>query len=223
MSTTAHFSVLGLSPESLNAVMQRVNTLELLLDKNDNELRLMLNHNVNIREEEVRRLLLAMFNLKRCREAITIGKSEPNELFWDSWDRHHHIHPTAGASPRAHRTARYQNRTTNTAYAVDTSVNHVDISIKDSDTIDRQNHLISPEDTSVSTLTPSPSPPNSPSITLSTKSNKKGFPTTPPAKKKHQTMPLASEGKSTFSIPFDSRLSRSCCDRFHFFGLCTSS
>lgn len=96
----------GLSPESLSVVMQRVNTLELLLDKNDVELRVMLNHNVNIREEEVRRLLRAMFNLKRCREAITGGSTEPNELFWDSWDRHHH---TAGASPRAHRsTTRFQ-------------------------------------------------------------------------------------------------------------------
>lgn len=160
----------------------------------------MLNHNVNIREEEVRRLLRAMFNLKRCREAITGGSTEPNELFWDSWDRHHHTHHTAGASPRAHRsTTRFQQQnraavisneaTTASAanqLATNQSVARGDVphnannrlpsGYPDNNKVqsphesahlpnaDRQNHLISPEDTSVSTLTPSPSPPNSPSV-----------------------------------------------------------
>lgn len=184
----------GLSQESLNAVLHCVNTLEILLDKNDCELRSMLNHNVNIREEEIRRFLRAIFNLKRCREAITIGKHEPNELFWDSWDRH----TSASASPRSYRsTSRYQqhlksNRLLNTVSGIENSIQTIDITIKDGnqthDTVDRQNYLISPEDTSVSTLTSSPSPPNSPSTMQNTKNNKRGFNSTPPARKKHQTI-----------------------------------
>lgn len=181
--------------------MQRVATLELLLDKNDVELRCLLNNNTNIREEEVRRLLRAMFNLKRCREAVTVGHSEPHELFWDSWDRHHHIHHTAGASPRAHRSASrvQQHNRAAIAAAVDATLRDagatvVDVSIKDATdsgvvaAFERQNQLVSPEDTSVSTITPSPSPPNSPSVSQSSRTAKKGFPTTPPAKKKHQTL-----------------------------------
>lgn len=176
-------------------VMQRVNTLEILLDKNDGELRGMLNNNVNIREEEIRRLLRAMFNLKRCREAITVGTNEPNELFWDSWDRHHHIHnQTVSASPRTHRSRYQQYHRTSTNSAVSPPENTfqtVDITIKDGsvasglEVSDKQNYLISPEDTSASTLTPSPSPPNSPSVSLNTKNNKRGFNNTPPARKKH--------------------------------------
>ncbi|XP_062714739.1 kinase suppressor of Ras 2 [Aedes albopictus] len=45
----------------------------------------------------------------------------------------------------------------------------------------------SPEEASISTLTPSPSPPTSPSNAALSKQVKKSFPTTPPPKKKHQT------------------------------------
>lgn len=175
--------------------MQRVNTLEILLDKNDCELRGMLNLNGNIREEEVRRFLRAIFNLKRCREAITVGTNEPNELFWDSWDRQSTVlHVSSSASPRTSRiTSRYQqhqqyNRIVNST--AENNVHTVDITIRDKsqtlDTSDRQNHLVSPEDTSASTLTPSPSPPNSPSYALTGKGGKRN--STPPARKKHQTM-----------------------------------
>lgn len=177
--------------------MQRVNTLEILLDKNDGELRGMLNHNVNIREEEVRRFLRAIFNLKRCREAITVGSTnEPIELFWDSWDRQSTQHVSASASPRTHRlTSRYQqhqqyNRMANSAVA-ETNVQTVDITIRDkSQTLDtvveRHQYLISPED-SASTITPSPSPPNSPSYALTVKGAGKRN-STPPARKRHQAV-----------------------------------
>lgn len=182
--------------------MQRVNTLEILLDKNDGELRGMLNLNVNIREEEVRRFLRAIFNLKRCREAITIGTIEPNELFWDSWDRHNVQHVSSSASPRAHRsTSRYQqhqqyNRLVNHHHQHHPGENHIvqtiDITIKDRtqsslEAVEKQNYLISPEDTSASTLTPSPSPPNSPS-TVNLKNKRVVKNSTPPARKKHQTV-----------------------------------
>ncbi|XP_031637320.1 kinase suppressor of Ras 2-like [Contarinia nasturtii] len=181
--------VVGLSQESLDVVLQRVNTLEILLDKNDCELRGMLNYNLNIREEEVRRFLRAIFNLKRCREAITVGTNEPIELFWDSWDRHQ---STASASPRSSRlTSRYQqhqqyNRMVNSI--AENHVQTVDITIRDKDTtVERQNHLISPEDTSASTLTPSPSPPNSPSYALiAAKIIKRNG--TPPTRKRNQAI-----------------------------------
>lgn len=166
--------------------MQRVNTLELLLDKHDIDLRAILNNNANIREEEVRRLLRATYNLKRCRAAISAGDKEPNELFWDSWDRHHHIHHRTGASPRTHRSAaRYQQHLrVNMVSAVHDNANN-EIQLPDDLTM-TERQLISPEEGSVSTLTPSPSPPNSPSVANNLK--KKSFPSTPPAKKKHQTL-----------------------------------
>lgn len=187
----------GLSQESLNAVLKRVKTLEILLDKNDRELRGMLNHNANIREEEVRRFLRAILNLKRCREAITVGTIEPNELFWDSWDRQSTQHCSASASPRTSRlTSRYQQHQQYNRVVFSTAENNnmrtVDITIRDKnhtlDTVEKNNHyLIPPEETSVSTLTPSPSPPNSPSYALSVaKSGKRN--STPPARKRHQAV-----------------------------------
>lgn len=183
----------GLSQESLNVVLQRVNTLEILLDKNDGELRGMLNHNVNIREEEVRRFLRAIFNLKRCREAITVGTNEPIELFWDSWDiRQNTQHVSASASPRTHRlTSRYQqhqqyHRMVNST--AENNVQTVDITIRDKsqalDTVVERNHyLISPEENSATT--PTPSPPNSPSL-LNKLHGKRN--STPPARKRHQAV-----------------------------------
>lgn len=166
--------------------------MEILLDATDCELRGMLNQNV--RDEEVRRFLCAIFNLKRCRDAITVGTAEPNELFWDSWDRHHNVQCTAAASPRAHRSAaRFQThhvRSIFTADGLDASIQTIDISIGDGsqsqDVVDRHNFLISPEDTSASTLTPSP--PISPSAAQCLSSSKRGFNSTPPARKRHQTV-----------------------------------
>lgn len=144
-----------------------------------------------------------MFNLKRCREAIHDGAKEPNDLFWDSWDRHHHTHHRSGASPRTHRSAvaRYhqqqqqlqqqQNQLHNRLNPIDSIVNSpIEISPPDSisQSSERHSSAISPEDGSVSMLTPSPSPPNSPLTQNNKQKTGKGFPTTPPPKKKHQTL-----------------------------------
>lgn len=139
-----------------------MNTLELLLDKNDGELRGMLNP--SIREEEVRRFLRATFNLKRCRYAITSGTSEPNELFWDSWDRHHNVQYAPVASPRTSRLTPkfqlHQSRLMNGGSPIPT----IDITIRDgSDNGDKLNFLFPPEET----IPMSPnlmSPPISPSM-----------------------------------------------------------
>lgn len=197
---------LGLSQDSLHTVLQRVNTLEVLLDKSDCELRGMLNQDV--REEEVRRFLRAIFNLKRCRDAITVGTTEPNELFWDSWDRHHNIQCTGTASPRAYRTTsrfqQHQARLVQSSNGLETPIHTIDISIRDGSQpphhmADKQNFLISPEDTSASTLTSSPSPPNSPGNPQSV--CKRGVNSTPPARKRHQTVLPAIQQPSQPTVP----------------------
>lgn len=90
--------------------------------------------------------------MKRCREAITIGTNEPNELFWDSWDRHTIQH----VSPRTTRfTSRYQQHQQYNRVVNSVSENHVqtvDITIRDNN-VEKYNHLVSPEDNSASTLT----------------------------------------------------------------------
>lgn len=179
--------IAGLSPESLNVVMQRVSTLELLLDKNDIELRSILNNNANVREEETRRLVRAMLNLKRCRESINLGEKEPADLYWDSWDRHHHIR--SGASPRPNRSIA-RNQGNRYAYPTNHQVHSPPPEIYLPDHNSKLS-TISPEEITrscaTSLLTPSPSPPSSPLINNNKQKAVKGFPTTPPPYKRHQT------------------------------------
>lgn len=166
-----------------------VSTLELLLDKNDTELRLILNNNANVREEEARRLVRAMLNLKRCRESINLGEKEPADLYWDSWDRHHHVR--SGASPRPNRSHGRQ-QTNNHRYAYPTNQVHSpppEIYLPDHNS---KLSTVSPEEIprscATSLLTPSPSPPPSPLINNNKQPKVvKGFPTTPPPYKRHQT------------------------------------
>ncbi|KAJ6635376.1 Kinase suppressor of Ras 1 [Pseudolycoriella hygida] len=172
--------VVGLSSESLNVVTQRVSTLEVLLDKNDTELCSLLNNNANVREEEIRRLVRAMLNLKRCRESINLGEKEPADLYWDSWDRHHHVR--SGASPRPNRPVG-RNKGSHYTYPTKQEVQSPppEIFLPEQNT---KLSKISPEHTS---STPSPSPPLSPLINNNKQKPVKGFPTTPPPYKKHQT------------------------------------
>lgn len=186
--------VVGLSSASLNAVIQKVNSLELLLNKNDEELREILINNIHVREEELRRLVRAMGNLRRYHDQLQTGElKEPIDLFWDSWDRHplHHR-----ASPRINRSQpRVGARSAHAVHRLNGVVQSpVEVTPPlegSSDIISEQllhpHHVTSPEEGSTCTLTPSPSPPTSPSTVALSKQVKKGFPTTPPPKKKHQT------------------------------------
>lgn len=90
---------IGLSGASLNAVIHQVTSLEVLLDKNDKELRAILtlasdesnstsSSKARVRsssdekedeEEEIRRLIRAMRCLKVCQAAINSGKKEHSE------------------------------------------------------------------------------------------------------------------------------------------------
>lgn len=189
--------VVGLSQESLNICLQRLNTLEQLLEMSETELKQMLSSNANLREEEHRRLSCAIQNLRKCRDSLRDGNKEPDNLYWDSWDRHHHVHHyrnlnnAAGfASPRNYRTAVKQAH----------KARQSPVGGSGEQIVQSPSAITTPEDamhSSTHTLTPSPSPPNSPCLnTLSSSSGnnnsnqklthrKSG---TPPPKKKHQTL-----------------------------------
>lgn len=166
-----------------------MDTLENLLEKDDKELRTILNNNPKIREEEITRLSRAMINLKSCRESIELGRSEPGNLFWDSWERHHHAHHKTGASPRTTRTATRYQPCHNQNFTLNTSAGSPNES--DSSNLEKTSAsggVTSPEESST-IVTPSPSPPNSPSfMPMNNKRNRGGFPTTPPPKIKLHTI-----------------------------------
>ncbi|XP_053694710.1 kinase suppressor of Ras 2 [Sabethes cyaneus] len=186
--------VVGLSSASVNAVIQKVNSLELLLDKNDDELREILANNINARDEELRRLVRAMNNLKRCRGQLHSGDlKDPLDLYWDSWDRHPSHHR---ASPRINRAqprigVKLSQPIHRCNGVIQNPMDVIPAVTPSPDIIPERllhpHNIISPDEGSTYTLTPSPSPPNSPSNVSLTKQAKKGFPTTPPPKKKHQT------------------------------------
>ena len=78
---------LGLSEGSLDAVWQRVSTLESLLDKSNDELRQLIQFNPEIEENEILRWQRAMFNLKRCHQAMSTDNNvEQFDFSWTYWN-----------------------------------------------------------------------------------------------------------------------------------------
>lgn len=70
----------------MDAVWQRVSTLELLLDKSNTELRQLIQTSLDIEENEIVRWQRAMFNLKRCHHTMMTGiQSDLNDLSWTYW------------------------------------------------------------------------------------------------------------------------------------------
>lgn len=71
--------------------MLKVSSLEALQEKSEHELKTLLSER-NAREEEVRRLVRALHNLRKYIEILLKGDAnlEGNDLklYWDSWDRH---------------------------------------------------------------------------------------------------------------------------------------
>lgn len=129
-----------------------------------------------------------MVNLKSCRESIESGQTEPGNLYWDSWDRHHHVHHKTGASPRTTRTATRYQPNSNQNFTLNSSAGSPNES--DSSNLEKTSAsggITSPEESSV-VVTPSPSPPNSPSNMMNNKVKIRAFPTTPPPKIKLQTL-----------------------------------
>uniref|UniRef100_A0A336MFK1 CSON000374 protein n=1 Tax=Culicoides sonorensis TaxID=179676 RepID=A0A336MFK1_CULSO len=202
--------VVGLSGDSLNAVIHSVNSLEMLICKNEIELRKILTDNSQVRDEEVRRLIRAMNCLKICQSCIKNGRKDQSDLFWDSWDRHHHTQLKQGTSPRNekgkvnYKVNRHQHpHTMNYDSQINSHEQQSPLELSPPDHVQVQ----SSDELSFHTLTPSPSPPNSPAN--NSKSKTKGFPTTPPPKKKHQTLVSATSGFGT-PPPHSNNIGASC-------------
>ncbi|XP_063696394.1 kinase suppressor of Ras 2 [Culicoides brevitarsis] len=188
--------VVGLNGDSLNVMLHRINSLEMLICTNDAEIRAILEDGSTIRDEEARILIRAMNCLRISENSIKTGLKEQSDLFWDSWDRQQNNHIKTGISPKIERGKtnnkgpRYQNMfSTNTDNLL---INRIDQQTEN--TLE----LSPPEDGSFHTLTPSPSPPDSPANSFKTRT--KGFPTTPPPKKKHQTLVSSNTSFGTQSI-----------------------
>lgn len=180
--------VVGLSKQTINAVIQHVNTLETLLKMNDDEICAILTSSHTVQNEEARRLMCAINNLKRCQQCIKTGK-EPSEMYWDSWDRRNNIRlssspkatsnrigpvivnelfsnfndepiqsPTELSPPEAHNSSSSLMTTGTLTSSSDKIIN-----------------MISPEECSgISNLSPSPSPPQSPSVYNTTSQSSSG-------------------------------------------------
>ncbi|XP_073839173.1 uncharacterized protein [Musca autumnalis] len=224
--------VVGLSQETLNVCLTRLSTLEQLLELNENELKELLQHNPNYREEELRRLTKAMQNLRKCKELLSTptheaadtdvvandmdskSSRENNEhlieqLFWDSWDRHHrgsvgNIGVTA--SPRTNRNAlkqakqqQQQHQSNRQSPSNDNQQQHTyksSSSTSVNNSMNDDNNSTQSSQSSALTLTLTPSPPNSP-FSISTSvfggGSLNGTPQktkiagTPPPMKKHMT------------------------------------
>jgi kinase suppressor of Ras 2 len=79
--------VVGLSQQTITAVIQHVNSLENMLKMNDEDICAILTSNqTTVQTEEARRLVCAINNLKRYQQCLKAG-TEPSEMYWDSWDR----------------------------------------------------------------------------------------------------------------------------------------
>lgn len=176
--------VVGLTKQTINAVIQHVNTLEALLKMNEDDICAILTNN---QTEESRRLMCAINNLKRCQQCIKTG-TEPSDMFWDSWDRRHNIRLSTSSNVSNNRL---------TTVIVSEQNNHDDslqspneLSLPDtqnsssslltsgtltSSSSDKLLNMISPEEGSgVSNLSPSPSPPQSPSVYNTTSQSSSG-------------------------------------------------
>ncbi|KAL1479640.1 hypothetical protein MTO96_051698 [Rhipicephalus appendiculatus] len=80
--------VVGLTPNSIQGLSNKFTTFDDMLEKPEQEIKGYLN-DVSAREEEKRRFLIAMRNLKTYteRQLRGVAPSADTDLHWDSWDR----------------------------------------------------------------------------------------------------------------------------------------
>lgn len=90
--------VVGLNKRSILALIQNVSTLEALLQMNEDDIRGIIPNDQVIPNEESRRLLCAINNLKHFQHCLISG-DEPSDLFLDSWDRRNNLRPKGSAYP----------------------------------------------------------------------------------------------------------------------------
>lgn len=176
----------------LQGVTLKVSSLEALQEKSEHELRTMLIER-NAREEDVRRLVRALHNLKKYTEILLRGdtNNEANDLklYWDSWDRNR---GNISYSPRPPRTREA------------TSSVPSEESLPYNNNIYNNNHVINnvigklPGATSLTSInsTPTHHPVGTPPVKGKILGEKSKYPTTPPPHKKHvanqQPLPISS-------------------------------
>lgn len=95
--------VVGLSQQTINSVIQHVDTLEALLQMNDDDICAILTMsnqpNGSIQNEEPGRLVCAINSLRRYQQCLKAGTEPSDMLLWDSWDRRNN-HIRLGTSPK---------------------------------------------------------------------------------------------------------------------------
>ncbi|XP_044585309.1 kinase suppressor of Ras 2 [Cotesia glomerata] len=180
--------VVGLTPESINNVCTKAQTLEALKEKTERELSTMLGENNSRHEEELRRLCRALHNLRRYIDVLLEGDKDTDmNLYWDSWDRHQ---LRSGPSPRLVRS-----RTTRSSVPSEDSIPY-------HNNINVNNDILS-QSSSIICLTNSP--PSTPRLNKHERVNVK-FPTTPPPNKKQNPQPPADVFPLTKSKSHESQL-----------------
>lgn len=152
-------------------------------------------HENNSREEEIRRILTALKNLRLSMEKLMSGDIPVElELHWDSWDRitstsnPNAIPSSATASPRITR-----NRTMRTSVPSEEILKNSPLSPPQSAGLWSSNtgsYISNPNSNNL--IDRRPTPPPTPPVTAKKNSNsERKFPTTPPPMKRHQTNLLA--------------------------------
>ncbi|KFM62098.1 Kinase suppressor of Ras 2, partial [Stegodyphus mimosarum] len=204
--------VVGLCQKSMENISTKISTMELLLKLPEQEVKNVM-HISEAKDEEKRRLLIALRNLKAYTERQIRGEittAADLDLHWDSWDRN----STISSSPRTHHQRRVarssvpseellKSTPTHSPQSPPTSmssslhaghhIGHISIS-SSSSVISSAHHGPWSPTLNSTVLSPSmPSsrerrytPPPTPPISGKKSDNKK-FPTTPPPSKKHQT------------------------------------
>ncbi|EEB14308.1 predicted protein [Pediculus humanus corporis] len=175
--------VVGLSEDAVKGIMLKVSSLEALQEKSEHELRTILIER-NAREEEVRRLIRALHNLRKYIEILLKGdaNNESNDLklYWDSWDRHRGNISTSSTSPRP-----VSSRATRCSIPSEEALPY------NNNNNYNNNHMINNMTGKIAcavSLTSINSTPTHHSSSISSnKGERSKYPTTPPPHKKHQT------------------------------------
>ncbi|RWS08806.1 Kinase suppressor of Ras 2-like protein [Dinothrombium tinctorium] len=179
--------VVGVSDKSAEALSNNVLTFEGLLKATESRLKEIMRE-VEVRDEEIRRLLTALRNLKLCIDKLMNGEMTADlDFHWDSWDRN----SNNTSSPRIERS-----RTARTSVPSDEMLKSYPTSppISNASTTScpwspSYGSCSGPKPNSISSKDRKPTPPLTPPIQnkkFGSNSDRK-FPTTPPPIKRHQT------------------------------------
>lgn len=173
--------VVGLSKQTVNAVIVHVSTLEALLAMNEDDICAILNtkNQTTLFMEELHRLICAINALKRCQQCVKSG-TEPSDMHWDSCGRQYNIHSSSRINyDRVTVASDQSNHEVLMKCPIEQAMQNSSISLMASRTptssSDKLINMISPEEGSgVSNLSPSPSPPQSPSVYNTTSQSSSG-------------------------------------------------